>query len=88
MLADRAYANEAVIKYCKRKKIEIVIPPKRNRKHKRGYDKDIYENRYQVEKCFLRLKGWLGIVKRYAKNTSSYVATIQISCVVMRLNIL
>ena len=32
--------------------IEAVIPPKKNQKTQRGYENDIYENRYQIEKIF------------------------------------
>lgn len=59
--------------------MEIVIPPKKNRKTSRNYDKDVYENRYQVEKTFLKLKRWRGIATRYAKNTLSYIASIFIA---------
>ena len=47
----------------------------------------IYENRYQVENSFLKLKGWSGIAMRYAKTTTSYKASVQICCVFMWLNI-
>ncbi len=38
--------------------IEPVIPPKKSRKIQREYDKYVYENRYQVENTFLKLKRW------------------------------
>ena len=68
--------------------MEAVIPPKKNRKTQRKYDKNIYENRYQVEKSFLKMKGWRGIATKYAKPTSSYKASVQVCCMFMWLNIL
>ena len=38
--------------------MEVVIPPKKNRKVMRGYDSDLYKYRYFVENAFLHLKRW------------------------------
>ena len=88
LLADRGYDTDSVIQQVSDAKMEAVIPPKKNRKNQRKYDKNIYENRYQVEKSFLKMKSWRGIATRYAKTTSSYKASIQICCMFMWLNIL
>ena len=88
LLADRGYDTDNVIEQAYSAKMEAVIPPKKNRKNQRRYDKNIYENRYQVENRFLKLKGWRGIATRYAKTTSSYKASVQICCFFMWLNIL
>ncbi len=68
--------------------IEPVIPPKKSRKIQREYDKYVYENRYQVENTFLKLKRWRGIATRYAKTTSSYVSAVQICCMILWLQII
>ncbi len=88
LLADRGYDTDNVIEQADSAKMEAVIPPKNNRKNQRKYDKNIYENRYQVEKSFLKMKGWRGIAVRYSKTSSSYRASVQIRCMFMRLNIL
>lgn len=88
LLADRGYDTDRVIEQAVIAGMEAVIPPKKNRKTQREYDNDIYENRYQVEKSFLKLKYWRGIATRYAKTTLSYKASVQICCVFMWLNIL
>ena len=88
LLADRGYDTDSVIELASKAKMEVVIPPKKNRKNQRKYDKDIYENRHQVENTFLKIKGWRGIATRYAKTTSSYKASVQICCMFMWLNIL
>ena len=88
LLADRGYDTDSVIEHASDMKMEAVIPPKKNRKTQRKYDKNIYENRYQVEKSFLNMKVWRGIATRYAKTTSSYKASVQVCCMFMWLNIL
>lgn len=88
LLADRGYDTDAVIKQATEAGIEVVIPPKKNRKKQREYNKDIYENRHHVENTFLKLKQWRGIASRYAKKTSSFIASVQIGAMFMWLNIL
>ncbi len=60
-----------------------MIPPKRNRKVQREYDKDLYKPRHLVENAFLYLNRWRGIAARYAKNTSSFLAAIHIRCIAL-----
>ena len=69
LLADRDYDTDAVIEQATEAGIEVVIPPKKNRKKQREYNKDIYENRHQVENTFLKLKQWRGIATRYAEES-------------------
>ena len=61
--------------------MEVVIPPKRHRVEKREYDKDTYKLRYLIENAFLHLKRWRGIATRYAKNSKSFLAAVQIRCI-------
>lgn len=61
--------------------IEAVIPPKKNRKAQRDYDRYFYKLRHLVENAFLHLKRWRGIATRYAKNTASFLAAVQIRCI-------
>jgi transposase len=67
--------------------MKAVIPPKRNRKVMREYDKDLYKLRHLVENAFLHLKRWRGIATRYAKNVSSFLAAVQIRCLALWLKI-
>nr|MBE8586244.1 IS5/IS1182 family transposase [Xenorhabdus griffiniae] len=41
-----------------------------------------------VENAFLHLKRWRGIATRYAKNRASFLAAVQIRCLVLWLNVL
>ena len=78
MLADRAYDTNKIIKDATEKGIVPVIPAKRKRKIKRDFDKNIYKFRHFVENMFLKIKQWRGISTRYAKNTASFLAAVQI----------
>ena len=88
LLADRGYDTNEIVEACISSGMEIVIPPKKNRLVQRKYREEIYENRYQIENTFLKLKRWRGIATRYAQTTSSYIAAVQICCMFMWLHIL
>lgn len=87
LLADRAYDTNTLLQQCEDQRMTPVIPPKKNRKIQRIYDKDIYKLRHLVENAFLHLKQWRGIATRYAKNSSSFLAAVHIRCLVLWLNI-
>ena len=81
MLADRGYDVNAVLEMAHKAGMAAVIPPKKNRKVQRRYDKDLYCLRHLVENAFLLLKQWRGIATRYAKNASSFLAAVHIRCI-------
>ena len=87
LLADKGYDTDAILEQAKKQDIEAVIPPKRNRKEQRAYDKDLYRLRHLVENAFLHLKRWRGVATRYAKNTASFLAAVHIRCLVLWLKI-
>ena len=83
LLADRGYDADYIIAKAAAQGIEVVIPPKKNRKMQRGYDKYLYAIRHLVENAFLHLKRWRGIATRYAKNATSFLAAVQIRCIML-----
>ena len=50
----------------------LVIPPMRNRKEQRDYDKHLYKLRHLIENAFLKLKRFRGVATRYVKTTSAF----------------
>ena len=81
LIADRGYDTNAIIEAAMQNDVIVVIPPKKNRKEQRHYDKDLYKLRHRVENAFELLKRWRGIATRYVKHTTSYLAAVQIACV-------
>ena len=67
--------------------MKAVIPPRKNRIVQRGYDRHLYTQRHLVENAFLHIKQRRGIATRYAKRLSSFLAAVQIRCLVMWLRI-
>jgi transposase len=87
LLADRGYDTNAIVEQAEMQGMKPVIPPKKNRIIQREYDKDLYKLRHLVENAFLHLKRWRGIATRYAKNTASFLAAVQIRCIALWANI-
>ena len=83
LLADKGYDSNEIIDAAKEQGMSVVIPPKKNRTEQRAYDKHLYKYRHLVENAFMHLKRWRGIATRYAKNTASFLAAVQIRCIVL-----
>lgn len=82
LLADRGYDSDAMVEQAPQG-MQSVTPPKKNRTVQRHYDKDIYKLRHLVENAFLHIKQWRGIATRYAKNIRSFIAAVQIRCLIL-----
>ena len=87
LIADKGYDADAILKQAAAQGMNAVIPPKKNRVTQRPYDEDLYKLRHLVENAFLHLKRWRGIATRYAKNSKSFLAAVQIRCIALWLNI-
>lgn len=60
-----------------------VIPPRRNRKVRYRYDKQIYKQRNRVERMFGRLKDYRRIATRFDRNVRNYMAAVCIAVTVI-----
>jgi len=88
LLGKDHYDSDAIIEQAEAEGMAAVIPPRKNRTVQRPYDEDLYKLRHLVENAFLHLKRWRGIATRYAKNTASFLAAVQIRCISLWANIL
>lgn len=87
LIADKGYDSDAIVQQAKQLGMQAQIPPRKNRKVQRHYDKHLYRLRHLVENAFLHIKQWRGVATRYAKNLASFLAIIQIRCLTLWLNI-
>jgi len=87
LLADKGYdADERVIERLQAEGKTAVIPPKRNRKNPREYDKDLYKERHLIENFFAKLKQYRGIATRYDKLAESFLGGIYLAATLIWLN--
>lgn len=83
LIADKGYDTDEIVQNAQSSGKTVVIPPRSNRKQPRDYDKHLYNLRHLVENAFLRIKEWRGIATRYAKRVTSYLAAVQLRCVII-----
>lgn len=87
LLGDKGYdADERVLEKLKKQDKIAVIPPKRNRKEQREYDKYLYQARHLIENFFARLKQYRAIATRYDKRKINFLGAIYLAAVVIWLN--
>jgi len=87
LIADKAYdAEERVLQPLQQAGKNAVIPPKRNRKVQRAYDKDLYQARHLIENFFAKLKQFRAIATRYDKTARNFLAAIYLAASVIWLN--
>lgn len=73
LLADKSYDVETFIQQLVALGVEVVIPPRANRKDQREYDKHWYKERHLVE-CFInKVKHYRRIFSRFEKYASRYL---------------
>jgi transposase len=87
LLAGKGYDSDAIVEQAQQQGMQAQIPPRKNRKEPRSYDKRLYKLQHLVENAFLNLKRWRGIAARYAKNAASFLAAVQIRCLALWLNV-
>jgi transposase len=80
---DKGYDSDEIVGWAERRGMAAVIPPRRNRKVQRGYDRYLYKLRHLVENAFLKLKQWRGVATRYCKRAASFLAFVQIRCLML-----
>jgi len=74
VLADKGYdADERVIEPLQAQRKTVVIPPRRNRKHLREYNQELYKARHLIENFFAKLKQYRAIATRYDKRARNFL---------------
>lgn len=66
--------------------VDIVIPPKSNRKDQRPYDEELYKRRPLIENFFAKLKQFRGIATRYDKTAANFLGAIHLAASAILLN--
>ena len=73
VIADKGYDSNALIQTLADQKCIAVIPPKKNRKIQREYDKRIYKERHLIERFFGKIKHYRLIFSRFDKTASVFM---------------
>jgi transposase len=84
-IADKAYDSNAVVQAAQRQGAEVVIPPKKNRKQPRDYDRHLYKERKKVEWFINRIKQYRRVATRYEKTARNFLAFVHVASIMVLL---
>ncbi len=83
VVADKGYDSNGFVKTIENSGATAVIPPRRNRKKMRPYDKHIYEDRNLVERFFQKIKNFRRIATRYERLARNYRAMLHLAATII-----
>jgi transposase len=79
VVGDKGYSSINIRRYLQRRGIRLTIPRRSNERRRGKFDKSIYRQRNQVERCFNRLKQFRRIATRYEKKADNYLAMLTLA---------
>lgn len=79
LIADRAYDSDAFVQRLSDGEVEAVIPSRKNRKHQREIDCNLYRDRNKIERLFAWVKNFRRIATRYEKTARSFLALLHLA---------
>lgn len=80
---DKGYSSGKIRGYLRRRGIRVTIPRKDNERRRGKFDKSLYRQRNQVERCFNRLKQYRRIATRYEKKAENYFAMLTLASILL-----
>jgi transposase len=80
VIADKGYDADAILQHIEETSAKAVIPPKRNRKVQREFDRQLYKQRNRIERTFSRLKQFRRFATRYEKSKNCFQALVALAC--------
>ena len=87
VLADRGYDADTLVAQSEQLGAQAVIPPKRNRKLQRHYDRELYKQRNRIERCFNKLKHFRRFATRYCKTIQAFRSCTALACAWLHLKL-
>ncbi len=78
-IADRAYDSEKVVRAAERRGARAIIPPRKNRKVLREYDKHTYKRRFKVEWLTNMLEQNRRAATRHEKTKRNFLSFVHVA---------
>ena len=83
LVADKGYDSNELRDWLASRGTLAVIPPKRHRRDRLAFDRQIYRQRNIIERMFCRFKDWRRVATRFDRNIKTFMATITIAAIVI-----
>jgi transposase len=85
VIGDRGYDSKAVVEAVEAGGGEAVIPPQKNRKAQRAYDRERYKDRNLVERFWAKVKHYRRVATRYEKTARNFLAMVHVASIMLLL---
>ena len=85
VIADKAFDGDALVRAVERRGAEAVIPPKKNRKSPRAYDRHLYRERRKVEWVINLLRQYRRVATRYEKTARNFLGFVHVASIMILL---
>ena len=85
VIADKSYDGDDFVAAIEASGAAAVIPPKKNRIFKRGYDKHLYKERNLAERFINRIKQYRRVATRYEKTGRNFLGFVQVAAIMVLL---
>ena len=84
-IGDKGYDSDHLVQTIESQGAEAVIPPKKNRKEPREYDKHLYKERNKVERFINLMKQYRRVATRYDKTDTNFLGFIYMAAIMVLL---
>ena len=85
VIGDRGYDSRAVVAAVEAEGGEAVIPPQKNRREQRAYDRERYKDRNLVERYWAKVKHYRRVATRYEKTARNFLAMVHVASIMLLL---
>ncbi|MFT8781502.1 MAG: IS5 family transposase [Acetobacter orientalis] len=83
VIADKGHDADRLVETIEKTGAEAVIPPKRNRRVRRDYDRALYKERNLVERFINKIKHFRRVATRYDKLIANYRGFVTLAAIVI-----
>jgi len=82
VLGDKGYDSNDLVKHIESEfEAEAVIPSRKNAKHPREIDRELYKDRNKIERFIGRVKHYRRVATRYDKTARNYIAFLHVASI-------
>ena len=82
VIADKGYDSQKILDLIEKQEAIPVIPPRKNRKEQREYDRELYKRRNVIERAINKLKDYRRIATRYDRKAIYYLSFLHLAAAV------
>jgi len=82
VLGDKSYDSDDLAEHIESEfEAEAVIPSRKNAKHPREIDRELYKDRNKIERFIGRVKHYRRVATRYDKTARNYMAFLHVASI-------